>query len=843
MDLKPTFDETTEPKRRHRPRLVDDEGVVKALEEPSTDDNNGDDSDSAIEAYEMEGTAWHGWIFACVPILVILLGAGREAWSKGLAAMMVGMVMIAFPARRRLPKILRLCLVAAIAAPLTAFLPTSFHGAMPWRESLKTDTGIATSKFITQQPWVTLEAWMFFTLCVAWLAWALVRGFSAAQRRTMLQVFAGGGILLSWLTIAEKLKWLTIAWWPRNLAEWGEPFGPFANRNHISSLAAITCVLCASATYDAHRRKERSWMFFAIGIFLPITVIFMNSSRAGLILLFVGMTLWLGTSALRRGFFKKMAITASLAFMAVAVVFVSEGGLAARLDAQSYDQVLASDGRSRLYSDTLRLASTAPWIGIGLGNFDTVFSIASTHQDARVRALHPESDLLWLLVEGGLLTLLPCLLLLLWVMRSSGPWGGRKSKGRTHRQDRRLRNTAAIVFILGLLHSIIDVPIHGLGYAILMGLLAGITLRPRQLPDEASLLEKFGTVISGLAAVLLGAAWIAVAFGKPVIPGTSSAAVLRARARDLANSGSAADALKLQTRAIAMRPMDYSLYYERAETRLRLYDSNEEALLDFTRARILEPHYAYMCYQEGVNWLAFRPEYAVLGWREFLKRLPQAGPGQHGYFRQMISHAQTHSDLRHQLWNLATSLDLKLDYLSMISNREDFDVCLKDILLRQPDLASLDSKQRMTLFDLWLRLGDKETLFAAIKANKTWQSDGGWKLIAENHAQKSEFEQACRIAAIQMPSLLRTTQGASTDIQALERAFLFNPLDSRLGIDLFQAYKNRGEIDLAIRTLEKTSKSSTPPNYIHQEIAALYMLKEDFRRSWEHYREASAQVK
>ena len=87
----------------------------------------------------------------------------------------------------------------------------------------------------------------------------------------------------------------------------------------------------------------------------------------------------------------------------------------------------------------------------------------------------------------------------------------------------------------------------------------------------------------------------------------------------------------------------------------------------------------------------------------------------------------------------------------------------------------------------------------------------------------------------------RPVPGTSTDVQALERAFLFNPLDARLGIDLFQAYKNRNELDQAIRTLEKVRNTPNPPAYLHQEMAAIYMAKEDFRRAWESFSQAMNQ--
>lgn len=851
MELRPSFDEAPEQPPGTKPRLAGEDGTV-IQEEPTpvvipasaaaeeTEDQVEDDG------FEMEGPGWHGWIFAGAPLLAILLGAGREAWSRGLAAVLLGAVMLAFPVRRRMPRMVLAGLLGVLTAPLLAYLPANFHAAMPWRETLSQVWEIPTGAFATPQPWVTLEAWLLLAASFLWLGWNILRGHSLSQRRVMMRVLAGGGVLLCCITLLDHLKWVPVPWWPRRM-EWGSGFGPFANRNHISSLAAITCVLCAACAYEANRRKQRSWVFFAIGLLVPCAAIFANSSRAGLVLLFIGMTLWLGFSAMRRGFFKKMAVTSSLVMMIVATLYLSRGGVQQRLSSGEAADFVSSEARTSLYRDSLQIIGQAPWLGMGLGNFDTLFAVITgshdpvSRQDPRNHALHPESDLIWLLFEGGLLTVISVMVLFLWLARSTGPWFGRKSKGQAHRHDRRLRNSAAIALLLALLHGLIDVPNHGLGYFSFVAVLAGIAVRPRSLPLAAGLPAKAVSFLSGAGMLAAGAAWVLVSLGRPVLPGSSSARMLRDRAVELANSGSAADALTLFDQAIAMRPLDFQLHFERAETRLMLYKNDDLALQDFTKARVLEPHYAYMCYQEGVDWLAHRPEYAVIGWREFLKRFPQAGPGQHGYYRAMINLSQPFPDLRPQVWKLADRLELKIDYLSSVSTREDFEFFLKDILARQPDLAALDAPQRQAIFEIWQRLGDAGALMAAIESNKNWERDGGWKLLAEHYAKQSDFRKACEIAGIYLPSLIRTTPGTTTDVPALERAFLFNPLDARLGIDLFQAYKNRGEIDAAIRTLEKVKNCTYPPAYLQQELAALHVTKEDFRRAWEHYREAASQ--
>jgi O-antigen ligase len=821
-----------------KPVLIGDEAADErpqlATEASTLDD--GDDGDMDRRELELPGPAWQGLLFALVPILVILCGAGREAWSKGMAAVLMALIMLLFPVQRRLPTIAMLGLLGALLAPLLVFLPIEWQLSLPdWRSRLFHDWEVPLSSTITPQAWVTWEAWLLHGTCLSWLTWCLIRGFSSAQRRTMLQTLALSGIILCGLVILEHFKWIKMPWWPRNPLIWGNGFGLFANRNHTSTIAAITCVLCAANAYDSHRNKSRLWMLFLAGAALPLACIFINTSKAGVILLFIGLTAWLGTSAMRKGFFQKMAVTTSLIMIIATLLVMSGGGVGTRLQSGDFTK---EGARTMLVAETLKMVIQAPWLGVGLGNFETVFPLVTEFHEPRTRFLHPENDLLWLLAEGGLLTVLPGLLLLLWIFRSSGPWFGKKRKSSQNRQDRKLRNAAAIAFGMGAVHGLADVPNHGLGFAIFMGLLAGILVRPRRLKEASGLLDRLALRVAGVVVLLVGAAWLGVSLGHTsMFPGSSAAEALRARANWLTDTGSAASGLPLMNEAVRLNPMNFHLYFERARMKRYLGKPNDDVLQDFSRSRAVEPHYAAFCYQEGVFWLDFAPSYAVIGWREYLRRYPASAPGIYGYYRMMLNYTERHPELREPLWARASTVELKLDYLGGVRTREEFDRCLRSMLALQPQLEGLEAAQRQALFEIWNRLGDPNALMSLLERNKKWRDDG-WRLLAEHYARNSEFEHACQIAAIYLPSLNRTTLETGTDIASLERAALFNPTDPRRSIDLFQAQKKQGETDDAIRTLEKLIDTPNAPPFIRQEIAALYMQKQDFRRAWEQFREA-----
>jgi len=817
---------------------TDDAEPRPQLDNPAEDDVEEEGSSKQERSYELPGPAWKGYVFAALPIFACLFGAGRETWSKGLITIPLALLLICFVPKRKLPPTALFGLLGAMLAPLLSFLPASLLSQpAAWQISLVQDWGIHLSNTLTPQAAVTLETWLLFVTCCIWLGWCLTRGFSDLQRRAMIQTLAFGGVLLCLLSILEGAKWIAIPWWPRNQKEWGDAFGPFANRNHIGSIAAMTCVLCAATGHDAHRRKSRLWLPCMLGLIPPIICIFMNSSRAGLILLFLGITAWFGTIAMRRGFFQKLAVSSSLVFIIATLLVMSGGNVSKRFSEGGIADFASDNGRSSLFIDCLKMSLGAPWTGVGLGNFEAVFPQFSDLPERVRRFLHPESDLLWLLSEGGLLTLLPALLLVLWIFLSTGPWFGKKKKHKSGMQDRRLRNASAIAFSLGVIHGLADVPNHGLGYALLMALLAGIAIRPRRLPSAADMRQRIAFRLSGVMLLALGAAWTVLALGHPVLPGKSAGEALRNRAGKLADSGSPAGALPLMNQAIEMVPMDFRYYYERACLRLRLGQPKEDALLDFSRSRALDPTYALLCYSEGVVWLDFEPQYAVVGWREFLLRYPEGAPGDYGYYRQMLNYSYQHPELREPLWTLATNSELKFEFLRTVQTRDEFDRCLRSLLDQQPDLKGLEPAQRENLFGMWYQQGNQAALVSTLETNRKWRDDG-WRILAEHYARNSDFQRACQTALPYLPSVIRTAPGTSTDIPALERALLYNPTDARCGIELFQAQKTQGDLDGALRTLEKVAAFPSPPAYVRQEIANLYMMKQDFRRAWESLREA-----
>lgn len=815
------------------------------LQVPDTVGEGGaaaDQSPGSVISMELgaRGGDWRAWIFPLAALLVCLAGAGRELWSLGLAMLAIGATVILAPPARHLPWLAAAPLVVFLVAPLGGFLPAEWMSAdAGWRQQLVAEWQIPLGKSVSPQPAVTFESWLVLACLVVWLWTCLGQGFTENQRRLLIRILALGGSIVALLSVLEFQNVIEMPWWPRNVA-WGTGFGPFSNRNHTSGLCAITAMLSVAAAYDAFRNKSPMGVVHVLTFVFPLAAIFVNTSRSGLVLLFAGIMAWLATASLRRGFFKKLAIFASLVFVAFGVVIALGGSLAKRLGGMSAGDLVTKEARFSLYQEVLAMCGDSPWLGAGLGNFNYVYPLVSTLHEPRMRFLHPESDLMWLLAEGGLLAVLPVGALFIWWLGTSGPWFGRDAKTSKGRTDRRLRKAAAIGAMLALGHGLVDVPNHGVGYAMFTSVLLAAAVAPRKLQEVAKPWQTWGARGLALAVAALGIGALMLPSRAMQWPLASSAGILHEQAIKLASSSEHAKAQAMVDRAIQLTPLEFRLYYLRAQLKLASRRPSEEALEDFGRARTVEPHYARFCYDEGLFWLGYDPPMAIIPWREYLRRFPESGPGAQGFYGQMLWRADPYPEIRKELWKLATSPALKLHYLESAPPGEEWNRALAELLAPQPDLKDLSPEERVRLFAVWQARGDRDQLLAGFERHPRWK-DHGWRILVEEFARKGRFKDAYETIVAHLPKT-RSSALANVDLGTLERQFTLNPLDPRHGLELYYAQRARGQLDAALVTLEKVARMPNAPAVIFQEMASVFAVKEDYRRAWEIMQQALARL-
>ena len=62
---------------------------------------------------------------------------------------------------------------------------------------------------------------------------------------------------------------------------------------------------------------------------------------------------------------------------------------------------MTADFRWKIFHDAFDMIRASPWCGVGLGNFDFIFAFFRNESIGNTRALHPESDWIWLWSEMG----------------------------------------------------------------------------------------------------------------------------------------------------------------------------------------------------------------------------------------------------------------------------------------------------------------------------------------------------------------------------------------------------------------------------------------------------------
>ena len=781
--------------------------------------------------------SWISVAMAITTVTTLFLAGGTSHLGKAVATGLIGLLMVIAPVQRQLPTFVKFCMLVFVLVPLCGFFPANWLGPPPsWRTQLSTNWGIDLAGTVSPQPGTTFEAWILLAAGMGWFWFCLGREFQTPDRRSILRIITLGGVFIAGLTLAQSMNLLNIPIWPEK-----SPFpppltGPFPNRNIISSLAALTAVLCAACAYDAYRQRSRLWLVFGISILVPTGVIVTNTSRAGMVLLALGLGMWLVTSGMRRGFFKKIALAGSVGLVLGSLLLFYAPTLTHRLKTDATPSGIVSDSRFLIYGETIDLIAKDPWTGISLGNFAEVFGVTNNIDNTTSQMLHPESDWLWMLTEGGLLLAIPAGLIVIWLVGGTGPWTGGSEDTRRRRQDRRLRNAAGLCFFLGIAHGIVDIPNHNFGYAVLSLLFAGIAVHQRNFRTPAGAISRFGARLAGLAILATSVNWASLALGRPILASDSSAAILRQKAAAQANSSHDQEALASVNEAIQYAPLQGMSYFLRAQILLRLGRPSNAALADFARARALYPRYVPICMDEAQIWLKFDPPRAIIPWREALRRNPNGAAGTYGLYAQMLGYAAPYRALQDQLWNLATTPSLKVTFLLQTSGTSDWEKALSALLLQQPKLDGLEPIERSRLFQAWWQRGDRDQFLAALEQNSAWQKDA-WQLLAAEYASRSRFKEAWAVIAKfavrpQLPAVSPTV-----DVEALERTALFNPTDPVRQIDLFFAQRATQRYVEARRTLEKTLGMPNAPEYLKLELADLYALQDDYRRAWEIARE------
>jgi O-antigen ligase len=222
-------------------------------------------------------------------------------------------------------------------------------------------------------------------------------------------------------------------WLPRH---GGSPFGPFINRNHFAGWMVMVLPLvigysCAVGQLARHPqgRGWRVWLrwlptldanrvvLVAVSVIVMAGALVFTSSRSGTAAFAVSLAV-LGLLIVRRTSSRRVRLVSGSYFLVVLVgVMVWTG--ADRIAGRFQRAPVEIGGRVQAWKDTLEIVKDFPLSGTGLGTYHRAMLAYQTEGRDRMYA-QAHNDYLQLAAEGGLLVVVPAIVLLVVLCR--GIW-------------------------------------------------------------------------------------------------------------------------------------------------------------------------------------------------------------------------------------------------------------------------------------------------------------------------------------------------------------------------------------------------------------------------------------
>ena len=760
-----------------------------------------------------------------------VLGATNLLWPKAAVILGAALVWWMSPPSRPQPWQFNTLLAALALMGFVALLPRAWFPAAPWSAPLQ-QLGVTLPSTFSPQPWLTLEKALLLTGGVAW-AWYLVSRNWYVERRVLLGLYAGGVLaiaIVSLAAFATGRSFITITGI--------RIFGVFPNRNQMANFLALGClIMLALAIHDGMRRHRAAWFWFG-GCAVTLAGLPLTGSRAGVLLFAVGTVAWLAWMSRVMHRRRWLAMSLSGLLLLTAALFLFGTPLLSRLRSLATLQTEEAGGsRTLVYLDAARLLKEASWHGVGLGNFEPLFANYRRASVNRYRALHPESDWLWLGIEGGWFAPVLALAALVLIVRQCWPF----AKG----SDRVLRSAALVCVLLFVAHGLVDVSGHRIGTLwpalFLLGMAANADWTARR---DAVRIGRLGAVPLAAIGVVLLLSVLRVT----TLPTSATLARLKAGINTALEQKKFGDVLQRANDALRIAPLDWELYFARATARAMTSPATGPAAADFAIARHLEPNPS-VAFEEGKIWLGRdaeyveksfflgrEPERAAAAWRGLIERHPVDAPE---FFEQMMYIAQGYPEMMPHLRSIADRQPrLLLGFLFLCSGAE-FDSALQTLLTVDPGLKFASPDQLRRLFRSWAQGGDPAALEQTLAAHPVWL-ESGWVALGEVREQRGDFEGACALARQFVGRASLPAVPGSKDLAGARADFIARPRDLVAGVLYLQRLLDHGAREEALRIVRNLTALPGAPAYLHALEADLCFDQRDFQRAWAAWKRSTA---
>ena len=752
---------------------------------------------------------------ALLPVLACFLGGATQKWEEGLVITLLALYLLVRPPRFSLGALTNFVLLTLFILAAVAFLPARWFFQPEWRATFANDLGIRLPSTLTPQPSITLSYLVSFAAALSWLYVVSTQDLELREARFQLRLFTGGIALLAAICIAFYLAHTTLPFWHNE-----QNFGPFPNRNQTGDLFGLTAIMILACGQDDLRKRRKRWIVWILGLVLVVTAIVLNFSRSGIVILVAGSAFWLGAFAFRQRSPSRLALGVSFVILLLTALLLFGEQIFERFHLRDFGSAgISTDFRWRIFHDTFRLIRNSPWCGIGFGNFESIFAIFRDASLSDRRALHPESDWLWLWTELGWLAVVLAIVGIALFVSRVFPLRQGTNQG--------YRLAALIAAFLFAIHGIVDVSGHRVGTAFAAVFLLGLA-RHRPLSLKTSQWVSILFRVLGLILLAAGLSLVVAARSEKLLPGSVGVSSAKQLSAVADREGNFSEISALTTRALRWAPLDWQLYSARAIAEVELKQMTN-AVDDFRRARFLEPIAYEVALAEGNAWLPYRPILAVTAWREALRR---AGPLRAGVYTSMLSDASLRSpEVSPILEAIGLSEhDLALPYLNRVPDAS-FNRALAQLLRNDPNLQSFSETEKLALFAFWSERGDPEEISRAVEQHPDWLRYA-WLGMAKYKASKNDFRAGYELTQRYGEPVALPRVATNFSLQDSEKRFQAAPDNYAIGYELYRAQMQNRQIDDALLTARHFSERSNSPAYFHFLEAQCWAEKQDWERAW-----------
>lgn len=759
-----------------------------------------------------------------ITVLAPTLGGSTELWAKACLAVLMGLVILLCPPANPLPRNLTLLFAGFFCLSLTAYLPADWFTSIPSRAEMIQQYHLPLPGTLSPQPWLSLEKVVTLWLGVVWAYYLLAREWTLSKT-WLLSLHSAGICCLAVMVLAVFACDFHPTIWPK-----GTDVGPFPNHNQSANVFALAGIITLGLWWRALSQHRKSNLAYLLSLLLLGTAVVVVNSRAGVLLLFGGGLVWLLWVAHLTENRNALVVGLIGLFLTVSVFFTVGEKTVARFQSVLYFDFsdLPGGARMAIHQDALNLVRKSPWCGVGLGNFEPIYALHREVTQVEKRPIHPESDWLWLGIEMGWVAPVILLLAVIVVLKRAWPFEPGTFAW--------LRSAAALGVILFLVHGLVDVSGHRIGSLWPAMFLAAMALPPR--PSQAvSCWCSPAFRVLGVMILLLGCATSFALVEKLPLRTRSSIPVREQQVLERMARNDFPTAVRLINETLAWAPLTWRLYYFRGVALALATDDVSPSLLDFQRARFLEPWSIELPFNEGKVWLQRNRGFLTLqAWEEALRRAHRSP----GLYAQMVALGRPFPEVLQGLGRWAQDTPTFLvNWMSALASTE-FNAELAKLLVREPNLTNWNTAERKQLFALWAGKGNPDQLAERLQQNQTWLEEG-WIWLARHRAQQGDYRGACQLVQQRGTSPKLPTLSDRRPLARLQHEFFLNPNDIQAGYALFQTQMEQKLWEDAGITLGKLTARPDCPKYFHFLAMQVWCQQEKWDRAWNAWQKFSPQ--